>query len=171
MVEEGPSLARDRVLVVGEAVDQQAQVVVADLAQPGERLGVEDAVELGGELRVLGGLEIGREPPQPGRLHVVAEDLGQLVDERGQVGRLEPLDPAAQLGGHDVEPSLHQPAEVGEAGLHLLALGPHGPDLLDRAGLELAEIGGVEKAVELAAGHRPRVPGATPPWPWRCSRA
>src|SRR5690606_39869778 len=85
---------------------------------------------------------------------LLAEDLGELADELGQAGGLLPVASPLLLADDDVEAPLDEPAEVREAGLHLGALGAHGADLLDGTLGQLAEVGGVEEAVEV--GHRDR---------------
>ena len=83
---EGPPPGRDRALELPETVDELADVVVVDLAQPREGLRMENAVELGGELLdLLRRCQRPRHPGQTGADDVVTQDLGQLFDEGGGV--------------------------------------------------------------------------------------
>ena len=57
-----------------------------------------------------------------------------------------------EVGVDDVEPALDQPAEVGKGHLGLLALGAHGPDLLQRPGVDAVEVRAGQNTVEVIPG-------------------
>ena len=86
-----------------------------------------------------------------------AQDAGQVVDQGGQVGGASDRR-ALEVGVDDVQPALDQPAEVGQGHLRLLALGAHGPDLVERPGVDAVEVGAGQNAVEFVrvARHQAR---------------
>ena len=104
-------------------------------------------------------------PPAAPALHAVGEDVGQPADELAQVGRVAALTPPLELGADDVEAPLGEPADVGQGVLDRLAIGPHGPDPLDRDGGEPGQVGRRREVFELrihdGRGYRDR-PGAAP---------
>ena len=118
--------------------------------QGGDLIGSEHGVELGGEVRRLGvGSDQHGQVLRTGRAAGTGgEDAGQVVDQGGQVGRaVRAL--VVEIGVDDVQPALDQPPEVGEGHLGLLALGAHGPDVVQRPGVDAVEVGAGQNTVEV----------------------
>ncbi len=69
------------------------------------------------------GLDGGGQPTGAGASHPVGQDLGQALHQAVDVVGVSPAATALHLAGHDVVAALHQAAQVGELGLHALALG------------------------------------------------
>ena len=118
---------------------QRLEVVVAhDLVEPRRELGID-----------ITGRQQLRKATEAGSARAVGQDLGQLADQVGQVAGLGTVAPPLQLRADDVEPTLHEPAQVRQAGLDLLAFGPHRAHVGHRATFELSEILGAQDAIEL----------------------
>ena len=72
---------------------------------------------------------------------------GEVVHQRVEVGTV--LAVVVETGVDDVEPPLGHPPQVRHDRLSLLALGPHGPDVLEGAVAQPVEVVRCEQALEL----------------------
>ena len=116
-----------------ELVVQLPELVVVEVGQRVDVVAGDDLVEPLLEIGVeCAGREQLRQPADAGRARAVREDLGQLLDERGQLAGLAAVAAALPLDADDVEAALHEPAQVRQPGLDLLALGPHRADVVHR---------------------------------------
>ena len=78
----------------------------------------------------------------PGRSR--SDDRRQVLHHRVEVADVWPVLVVVEEAVHDVEPSLDHPPQIGDHGLGFLALGPHGPHLVERPRLQPVEIVGAE---------------------------
>ena len=152
--------SRDPPLEVTEVVGELLRLLVGQRGQRVEGAGRGDGVQLGHEVLVVLRREVGRgEPAGAGAANPVAEDLGKLLDEAGEIARRAALRPSPELGGDDVEPALHEPPQVGDLVLHPPALVTHRPDVGQRRRRQVVPLATGQHGVDLVTPHAPRLQG------------
>src|SRR5438105_5026907 len=115
-------------LELAEAAGQGTHVVVGCAREVRQPRGVDDRVDFGHELSVVGWLHRRGQATEAGAEHLATKDFGQLLDERRHVGGLAALGTPVDLGGNDVEARLDDSPYIREGGLRRLTLVTHKAD-------------------------------------------